>query len=159
VGTGASKTDATSSDASKTEDAVTSGGPQRGFGPVDVNKQSGVIINTFEEALTPTGDDERPPPMWGSVSKADTPPVSEWPNSRHALQRLIEESGPSPFAPASQAEENSLTADFKKTLDTNEAPFISISGSIYPRAQRSDKNIEVLTAWRTITSHPKFKVC
>jgi len=34
---------------------------------------------------------------------------------------------------------------------------ISCSGSKFPKTQKSDKNIEVLTAWRTITSHPKFK--
>lgn len=30
-------------------------------------------------------------------------------------------------------------------------------GSSFPKTEMSDKNIEVLTAWRTITSNPQFK--
>ncbi|KAI1790443.1 hypothetical protein LXA43DRAFT_504702 [Ganoderma leucocontextum] len=36
-------------------------------------------------------------------------------------------------------------------------PFVMCKGSSFPKTQKSDKNIEVLTAWRTITSNPQFK--
>lgn len=39
------------------------------------------------------------------------------------------------------------------------APFVMCRGSSFPKTQKSDKNVEVLTAWRTITSNPQFKVC
>ena len=38
-------------------------------------------------------------------------------------------------------------------------PFVMCRGSSFPKTQQSDKNVEVLTAWRTITSNPQFKVC
>ena len=37
-------------------------------------------------------------------------------------------------------------------------PFVMCKGSSFPKTAKSDKNIEVLTAWRTITSNPQFKV-
>jgi AP-1-like factor len=30
-------------------------------------------------------------------------------------------------------------------------------GSAFPSTQQSEKNMEILTAWRTVTSDPKFK--
>ena len=38
-------------------------------------------------------------------------------------------------------------------------PFVMCRGSSFPKTAKSDKNVEVLTAWRTITSNPQFKVC
>ena len=34
---------------------------------------------------------------------------------------------------------------------------IMCKGATFPMTEKSDSNIEVLTAWRTITSHPDFK--
>ena len=48
----------------------------------------------------------------------------------------------------------------KKAVDDNGAgPIVMCKGSSFPRTEKSDKNVEVLTAWRTITSNPQFKVC
>ena len=38
-------------------------------------------------------------------------------------------------------------------------PMVMCKGSSFPKTEQSDKNIEVLTAWRSITSDPQFKVC
>lgn len=35
---------------------------------------------------------------------------------------------------------------------------ISCEGSTFPKTKESPANIEVLKAWRTIMSHPQFKV-
>lgn len=34
---------------------------------------------------------------------------------------------------------------------------IMCKGATFPMTEKSENNIEVLTAWRTITSHPDFK--
>ncbi|KAF8336177.1 hypothetical protein F5887DRAFT_891517 [Amanita rubescens] len=88
----------------------------------------------------------------------DTDPHrSERLKSRNARQKDIEAEGPSPFAPsASLHTPSNLSAALKKTLDSNSTPIIMASGSKFPKTQRSDKNIEVLTAWRTATSNPNF---
>jgi len=84
---------------------------------------------------------------------------AECPKSRAACQKAIEAEGPSPFAPPTPpSNTSSLSTALKKTLDNNATPIIACSGSKFPKTQQSDKNIEVLTAWRTITSNPKFKV-
>ncbi|KAK2462106.1 hypothetical protein APHAL10511_006569 [Amanita phalloides] len=79
------------------------------------------------------------------------------PKTRDAYQKAIEESGPSPFAPPTPPNPSSLPTMLKKTLDTNSSPMIGCSGTKFPKTQQSDKNVELLTAWRTITSNPKFK--
>ncbi|CDO71768.1 hypothetical protein BN946_scf184920.g52 [Trametes cinnabarina] len=48
----------------------------------------------------------------------------------------------------------------KKSVDDNgTSPIVMCKGSSFPRTEKSDKNVEVLTAWRSITSNPQFKVC
>ena len=92
-------------------------------------------------------------------SDTDPHPKTECPKSKDACQKAIEAEGPSPFAPPTPpSNPSNLSAALKKTLDTNSTPIIACSGSKFPKTQQSDKNIEVLTAWRTITSNPKFKV-
>ena len=47
----------------------------------------------------------------------------------------------------------------KKAVDDNgTGPIVMCKGSSFPRTEKSDKNVEVLTAWRSITSNPQFKV-
>jgi len=36
---------------------------------------------------------------------------------------------------------------------------VSCAGSKLPRTEKNERNVEVLSAWRTITSNPKVKVC
>ena len=64
------------------------------------------------------------------------------------LEELISNGGPSPFATGA--------------IQSTSEPSITIScgeGAAFPKTIKSDKNIEVLTAWKSITSDPKFKVC
>ncbi|KAI0825365.1 hypothetical protein BC628DRAFT_1320321 [Trametes gibbosa] len=75
-------------------------------------------------------------PTIGSVS---TPSDKASPSAAPACEM--------PFAPV-----------LKKTLDDNGAgPFVTCKGSSFPKTEKSDKNVEVLTAWRSITSNPQFK--
>ncbi|KAF8336180.1 hypothetical protein F5887DRAFT_891408 [Amanita rubescens] len=87
----------------------------------------------------------------------DTDPHrSERLKSRNARQKDIEAEGPSPFAPSASLHTPS-NLSLKWSLDSNSTPIITASGSKFPKTRQSDKNIEVLTTWRTMTSNPKFK--
>ena len=46
----------------------------------------------------------------------------------------------------------------KATGEDGGTPFVMCKGSSFPKTQKSDKNIEVLKAWRTITNSPLYKV-
>jgi hypothetical protein len=39
-----------------------------------------------------------------------------------------------------------------------DTPMVMCRGSTFPKTEQSDKNVKVLSAWRTITSNPQFKV-
>jgi AP-1-like transcription factor len=69
------------------------------------------------------------------------------PKTKGELAKRIEESGPSPFAPK-----------IRKSSDAMLGSMIMCEGTMFPKTQLSDKNVEVLKAWRSITSNPKFKV-
>ncbi|KAI0369919.1 hypothetical protein BV20DRAFT_979848 [Pilatotrama ljubarskyi] len=52
----------------------------------------------------------------------------------------------------------SIAPMLKKAVDDNgTGPIVMCKGSSFPRTEKSDKNVEVLTAWRSITSNPQFK--
>lgn len=47
---------------------------------------------------------------------------------------------------------------FLKKGTNKDAPMVMCRGSSFPKTEQNDKNIEVLSAWRSITSNPQFKV-
>jgi len=63
--------------------------------------------------------------------------------------------GDSPFAAASATASSSPM--LRKIVDTIEGNFVNCEGTAFPRTEQSEQNIEVLKAWRSITSHPCFK--
>jgi len=75
---------------------------------------------------------------------------SECPKTRSDLLRKIVETGPSPFGPP---------MPLRKRTDSVLGSMITCAGSNFPKTVKSDQNIEVLSAWRSITSNPNFKVC
>jgi AP-1-like factor len=77
---------------------------------------------------------------------------SECPKTKGELVKRIETSGPSPFAPAANPK------TLRKNTDDVLGTMIMCEGSNFPKTQQSDQNIEVLSAWRSITSNPQFKV-
>ncbi|KAF9455370.1 hypothetical protein BDZ94DRAFT_1230954 [Collybia nuda] len=78
---------------------------------------------------------------------------SDCPKTKGELVKRIESSGPSPFAPATNTNKT-----LRKSSDEILGTMIMCEGSNFPKTQQSDQNIEVLSAWRSITSNPKFKV-
>jgi len=73
------------------------------------------------------------------------------PKNKAELQKAVNESGDSPFAPPSQS-------TLKKSTDSVLGTMITCKGTSFPKTTKSDNNIEVLTAWRSIRANPKFKV-
>ncbi|RDB29323.1 AP-1-like transcription factor [Hypsizygus marmoreus] len=69
------------------------------------------------------------------------------PKTKAELVKKIASSGPSPFAPI----------NLRKSNDGASGPMIMCEGTSFPKIQKSDQNIEVLSAWRSITSNPQFK--
>ncbi|KAG5654346.1 hypothetical protein H0H81_004300 [Sphagnurus paluster] len=89
-----------------------------------------------------------------SVSDSEIPPEvleqhqkGECPRTKGELAQRIASSGPSPFAPPT----------IRKTNDSVLGNVITCEGTSLPKTQKSDQNIEVLSAWRSITSNPRFK--
>ena len=82
-------------------------------------------------------------------SASDSDHGHECPKTKADLARAIESEGSSPFAPSSQP----LTV--RKSTEGNSVP---CHGTNFPKTVKSDQNVEVLSAWRSITSNPKFKV-
>ncbi|KAG2132380.1 hypothetical protein DEU56DRAFT_812518 [Suillus clintonianus] len=73
--------------------------------------------------------------------------------TRDDIEKYIVASGDSPFtsSPFTQPA-------VRKMSDASQGGnMISCEGSQFPKTKESSENIEVLKAWRTITSHPQFK--
>ncbi|KAH9487173.1 AP-1-like transcription factor yap1 [Psilocybe cubensis] len=70
------------------------------------------------------------------------------PRTRKELEKRIASEGASPFAPP---------VNVRKSSDSVLGTMIACSGSSFPTTAKSDKNIEVLSAWRSIRADPKFK--
>ncbi|KAI0638850.1 hypothetical protein C8Q77DRAFT_1043639 [Trametes polyzona] len=108
--------------------------------------------------------------------------MGECPKTKEQLSKAIQEQGQSSFvqsppagghSPSSGSDKASPSGGassagascempfapvLKKSLDDSGAgPFVTCKGSSFPRTEKSDKNVEVLTAWRSITSNPQFK--
>jgi len=72
---------------------------------------------------------------------------NDCPKTKGELVKRIVASGPSPFAPTS----------LRKGSDSVLGSVIMCEGTNFPKTQKSDQNVEVLSAWRSITSNPRFK--
>jgi AP-1-like factor len=81
---------------------------------------------------------------------------SECPKTRAQMEQRIQAEGSSIFAPLPPQEKESRSQVFRAPAGAD-GPMIMCQGATFPMTEKSDKNIEVLTAWRNITSHPDFK--
>ncbi|EMD41389.1 hypothetical protein CERSUDRAFT_109986 [Gelatoporia subvermispora B] len=104
----------------------------------------------------------------------------ECPRTKEEVSQMIREQGPSLFAPSPLG--NSVTPPApgmgspgaeegagdqcsmpmapilrKGTMEGDGSPIVMCKGSNFPKTEKSDKNVEVLAAWRSITSNPQFK--
>jgi AP-1-like factor len=70
------------------------------------------------------------------------------PKTKEEVEQRIVAHGASPFVPPC----------VRKTSDNVLGTVISCKGSNFPKTEKSDQNVEVLSAWRDIRANPKFKV-
>lgn len=77
------------------------------------------------------------------------------PKTKEELAKHIAEAGNSAFATCEMPMAPFLR---KAVADETGGPMIMCKGSSFPSTEKSDKNVEVLAAWRSITSNPQFKV-
>ena len=86
------------------------------------------------------------------------------PKTKEQLLETINKGGLSSFVVDSPGNSNSSpqcetnSIPFLKKSTSKEAPMVMCRGSSFPKTEQNDKNIEVLSAWRSITSNPQFKV-
>jgi AP-1-like transcription factor len=78
------------------------------------------------------------------------------PKTRAQMEQHIQAAGSSIFAPPPSQENEPRTTTFKAPAGPD-GPVVICQGASFPRTEKSDKNVEVLTAWKSITSHPRFK--
>lgn len=95
----------------------------------------------------------------GSSSSSAASPLNhktdQCPKTKEELAKHIAESGNSAFATCEMPMAPFLR---KAVADETGGPMIMCKGSSFPPTEKSDQNVEVLAAWRSITSNPQFKV-
>ena len=80
------------------------------------------------------------------------------PKTRAQMEQRIQSEGNSIFAPPPpQPQEKEERSQIFRAPAGVDGPVIMCKDATFPRTEKSDENIEVLTAWRNITSHPHFK--
>ena len=102
-----------------------------------------------------------------SASSPETPHHKgggDCPRTKEQLSETISKAGLSSFVVDSPGNGDSPTQcetgsiPFLKKSANKDAPMVMCRGSSFPKTEQNDKNIEVLSAWRSITSNPQFKV-
>jgi len=88
----------------------------------------------------------------GSRSDADT-----CPKTRAQMEQRIQAEGSSIFAPPPPQEKEAQTQISRASAGAGDPPMILRKGATFPPTEKSDHNIDVLTAWQSITSHPHFQ--
>ncbi len=86
-------------------------------------------------------------PTVGSMSHAGCP------KTRAQFEQHIQAEGNSIFAPPPPQEMEAQTQIFGDV----DSPMVVCKGATFPPTEKSDHNIDVLTAWRSIMSHPHFQ--
>ncbi|EIW65222.1 uncharacterized protein TRAVEDRAFT_111498 [Trametes versicolor FP-101664 SS1] len=82
--------------------------------------------------------------------------MTDCPKTKEGLAKAVIDGG---HANGGAACEMPFAPILKKSVDESGAgPFVTCKGSSFPKTEKSDKNVEVLAAWRSITSNPQFKV-
>ncbi|TFK47938.1 hypothetical protein OE88DRAFT_579215 [Heliocybe sulcata] len=79
------------------------------------------------------------------------------PKTRQELSKHIEEQGASPFVSADGVPVQPFPVLRKQAVGDGAEEMVVCKGSNIPRTQASERNVEVLAAWRSITSNPQFK--
>lgn len=122
--------------------------------PPDMNSissssSSPSMLGSSSVFTTPRDSPQSPQSDSGGGDSVHHGDGSGCPKTKKEFEQRAIAAGASPFAPPS----------LRKSSDTVLGTMISCAGSNFPKTAKSDKNIEVLSAWRSIRADPKFKVC
>lgn len=125
--------------------------------PPDMNSRSSISSSSSSPSMlgsssvftTPRDSPQSPQSDSGGGDSVHHGDGSGCPKTKKEFEQRAIAAGASPFAPPS----------LRKSSDTVLGTMISCAGSSFPKTAKSDKNIEVLSAWRSIRADPKFKVC
>ncbi|KAI0321140.1 hypothetical protein OF83DRAFT_1081174 [Amylostereum chailletii] len=105
------------------------------------------VLHTTTSVSTPSSNQPSPPQDTG-----------ECPRTKEQLEQRISDEGSSMFAPPPpSAEDVPMPVLRKGTSLGGDGPMIMCKGAAFPPTEKRDDNVEVLAAWRSITSHPHFK--
>lgn len=110
---------------------------------------------TTPPSATDANMSESPNPANGPVVEHNT---EQCPRTKEELSKMIEKSGPSAFVENNNDCALPIAPFLRKATDNSNGPIVMCKGSSFPKTEKSDKNVEVLAAWRSITSNPQFKV-
>lgn len=89
--------------------------------------------------------------LTSSMSNAET----TCPKTRAQMEQHIQAEGSSIFAPPPPQGE--AKSQIFRAPAGPDGPMIVCKGATFPPTEKSDRNVDVLTAWRSITSHPHFQ--
>ena len=111
------------------------------------------VATSFRPSTSQTSSSLTPAAPQSNQSSPDNPlSVSNGDSGRlhkgTTCKKLITSGDPSPFAPGA----------LRRGNESATLAFPCSEGAKFPKTVKSDQNIEVLTAWKNITSDPKFKV-
>ncbi|KAK7688103.1 hypothetical protein QCA50_008473 [Cerrena zonata] len=120
---------------------------------------SSLTPNSSSESSNTTTTSASPASSATPVSMQNaTPPMGhnpmDCPKTKEQMAAVIRNAGSSTFVDSPPPP----PALLRKACDSDSGnAMIMCQGSSFPKTEKSDKNIEVLTAWRSITSNPHFK--
>jgi len=122
------------------------------------NTSPGPTVSPIIHATPPSATNHSP-----LSNTTDTGNRDQCPKTKSQLHERIVQEGLSTFAPSSAAPtcetgtnpEPGTHPFLKKNV--KEPPMVMCRGSSFPKTEQNEKNIEVLSAWRSITSNPQFK--
>ncbi|KAI0271581.1 hypothetical protein BC834DRAFT_967035 [Gloeopeniophorella convolvens] len=124
-------------------------------------------ISPAASAMSPVVHQSAQSPPASSTSATTSPDASSsgagahgdtCPKTKAQMEQHIQSQGSSIFAPPPPPpQENETRTQIFKAPAGVDGPMIMCKGATFPMTEKSDNNVEVLTAWRSITSHPQFK--
>jgi AP-1-like factor len=121
------------------------------------------VIHQSIHTLSPGASSNNSPAFESSEGSSPAPGPSsvahkDCPKTRAQMEQRIQAEGSSIFAPPPPPpQENEERNQVFRAPAGADGPMIMCKDATFPRTEKSDKNVEVLTAWRNITSHPDFK--
>jgi AP-1-like factor len=92
-----------------------------------------------------------------SPTVGSRPNPNTCPKTRAQMEQHIQAEGSSIFAPPPSQEKEAQSQIFRSPAGADGPPMIMRKGATFPPTEKSEHNIDALTAWQSITSHPHFQ--